>query len=303
MGGVPSTPRKTGGDDVSVAEYLIATFVGEKSFPLASDFWNKLLELPLSSRWPSDRVQQACELFAQSNGYTRHLAKLLIHLSWCLQELLQASDDQSSLYKKAVNATYISSVFLKYLIENGKSDSLQELHLSLDESEPVPHGFVMDQDIQNFVMHSVLSFIGSNEVRYANADSLYHLFLICFSIRCFILLIFIIYLASPNSYVLHQELLNFMLVTMSTQLLSGPSHGPTDANPFIDAAMTQEKSLVSLVVRRLLLNYISRHRTPPNAKSYMYSDGDSQGILERVGSAAGRCSYITSYMMYYCTNL
>uniref|UniRef100_A0A1J3IUG8 Dymeclin n=1 Tax=Noccaea caerulescens TaxID=107243 RepID=A0A1J3IUG8_NOCCA len=255
MGGVPSTPRNTGGDDVSVAEYLIATFVGEKSFPLASDFWNKLLELPLSSRWPSERVHQACELFAQSNGYTRHLAKLLIHLSWCLQELLQPSDAQSSIYKKAVNATYISSVFLKHLIENGKSDSLEELHLSLDESEPVPHGFVMDQDIQNFVMHSVLSFIGSTEV-------------------------------SPNSYVLHQELLNFMLVTMSTQLLSIPSSGPRDANPFIDAAMAQEKSLVCLAVRRLLLNYISRYRTPPNAKPYLYSDGDSPGILERVGSAA-----------------
>lgn len=260
MGGAPSTPRNTAGgggdDDVSVAEYLITTFVGEKSFPLASDFWNKLLELPLSSRWPSDRVHQACELFAQSNGYTRHLAKLLIHLSWCLQELLQGSsdDDQaSSTYKKAVNATYIASVFLKHLIENGKSDSLAELHLSLDDSEPVPHGFVMDQDIQNFVMHSVLSFIGSAEV-------------------------------SPNSYVLHQELLNFMIVAMSTQLLSGPSPGPRDTNPFIDAAMSQEKSLVCLAVRRLLLNYISR--TPPNAKSYLYSDGDSPGILERVGSAA-----------------
>lgn len=83
---------------------------------------------------------------AQSNGNTRHLAKLLIHLSWCLQELLQASSDDddddahSSLYKKALNATYISSLFLKHLIENGKSE---ELHLSLDESEPVPHGFVM----------------------------------------------------------------------------------------------------------------------------------------------------------------
>ncbi|CAA7015354.1 unnamed protein product [Microthlaspi erraticum] len=255
MGGVPSTPRNTGSDEISVAEYLIATFVGEKSFPLASDFWNKLLELPLSSRWPSERVHQACELFAQSNGYTRHLAKLLIHLSWCLQELLQASDAQSSIYKKAVNATYISSVFLKHLIENGKSDSLEELHLSLDESEPVPHGFVMDQDIQNFVMHSVLSFIGSTKV-------------------------------SPNSYVLHQELLNFMLVTMSTQLRSVPSSGPRYANPFIDAAMAQEKSLVCLAVRRLLLNYISRHGTPPNAKPYLYSDGDSAGILERVGSAA-----------------
>ncbi|KAH0854880.1 hypothetical protein HID58_031364 [Brassica napus] len=56
---------------------------GRKSFPLASDVWNKLLELPLRSRWPRDRVHQACQLFAQSNGNTRHLAKLLIHLSWC----------------------------------------------------------------------------------------------------------------------------------------------------------------------------------------------------------------------------
>uniref|UniRef100_A0A0D3E5J9 Dymeclin n=1 Tax=Brassica oleracea var. oleracea TaxID=109376 RepID=A0A0D3E5J9_BRAOL len=207
----------------SVAEYLITTFVGEKSFLLESDFWNKLLELPSSSRWPSDRVHQACELF----------------------ELLRASDDdQASNYKKTVNAMYIASVFLKHLIENGKSDSLEELHLSLDESKPVPHGFVMDQNIQNFVMHSVLSFIGSTEVRY--------------------------------------ELLNFMIVAMSIQLLSGPSPGPRDANPFIDA----EKSLVFLAVRRLLLNYTSR--TPPNAKGYLYSDGDSPGILERVGSAAGR---------------
>ncbi|KAH0854875.1 hypothetical protein HID58_031359 [Brassica napus] len=249
MGGAASTPRSTGGDDVSVEEYLIATFVGEKSFPLASDVWNKLLELPLRSRWPRDRVHQACQLFAQSNGNTRHLAKLLIHLSWCLQELLQASSDDddddahSSLYKKALNATYISSLFLKHLIENGKSE---ELHLSLDESEPVPHGFVMDQDIQNFVMRSFV------ELHWINRS---------------------------------EELLNFMVVAMSTQLLSGPSPGPKDANPFLDAAMAQEKSIVCMAVRRLLLNYISRNHTP-NAKTYLYSDGDSPGILERVGSAA-----------------
>lgn len=35
------------------------------------------------------------------------------------------------------------------------------------------------------------------------------------------------------------ELLNFMLIAMSTQLLSGPSPGPKDVNPFIDAAMAQ----------------------------------------------------------------
>ena len=32
-----------------------------------------------------------------------------------------------------------------------------------------------------------------------------------------------------------------MLVAMSTQLLSGPSPGPKDVNPFIDAAMSQVK--------------------------------------------------------------
>ncbi|KAE8728170.1 hypothetical protein F3Y22_tig00004779pilonHSYRG00197 [Hibiscus syriacus] len=35
------------------------------------------------------------------------------------------------------------------------------------------------------------------------------------------------------------ELLNFMLVAMSTQLLSGPTPGPKDVNPFLDAAMSQ----------------------------------------------------------------
>ena len=64
MGAVPSTPRWTGGArPQDTTEYLIATFVGEKSFPISSDFWQKLLELPLNLQWPSHRVLQACELF------------------------------------------------------------------------------------------------------------------------------------------------------------------------------------------------------------------------------------------------
>ncbi|RVW55775.1 hypothetical protein CK203_075737 [Vitis vinifera] len=63
MGTVPSTPRWSSARPVDTAEYLIGTFVGEKSFPLTSDFWQKLLELPLSLQWPSHRVRQACELF------------------------------------------------------------------------------------------------------------------------------------------------------------------------------------------------------------------------------------------------
>ncbi|KAF3957893.1 hypothetical protein CMV_017140 [Castanea mollissima] len=259
MGAVPSTPR---GSDSSqrppdTAEYLIGTFVAEKSFPISSDFWNKLLQLPLNLHWPSHRVNHACQLFAQNNSCTRHLAKILIHLSWCLQECISTSDASNDAYDKAVNAVYISSVFLKYLIENAKEDNLEEeLYLSLDENEPIPKDFVLDENIENLVMHSMLSFISSVDV-------------------------------SPKTYLLHLELLNFMLIAMSTQLLCGPSPGPKDVNPFIDAAMVQESSLVSLVVRKLLLNYITRPGVPLGSASYsIFSEGSQPSVLQRVGSAA-----------------
>ncbi|KAK8684725.1 hypothetical protein V6N13_040741 [Hibiscus sabdariffa] len=246
MGAVPSTPRHTS-STAETAEYLIGTFVGEKSFPLASDFWQKLLELPPTLRWDPQRVQQACELFALNHHRTRHLAKILIHLSWCLQEAIRASGAPSPIYLKAINAVYISSVFLKYIIGNTHSDTIEELCLSLHENEPVPKDFKTDQKIENLVMHNVLTFLGSID-----------------------------------------ELLNFMLVAMSTQLLSGPTPGPKDVNPFLDAAMSQESLLVNLVVRRLLLNYIMRPRLPSNgtAAYSIFSEESQPGVLQRVGSAA-----------------
>lgn len=66
MGGAPSTARLSGGArPQDTAEYLIGEFVGEKSFPLASDYWQKLLELPLDLRWSSHRVRHACQLLGQ----------------------------------------------------------------------------------------------------------------------------------------------------------------------------------------------------------------------------------------------
>nr|XP_016444695.1 PREDICTED: dymeclin-like [Nicotiana tabacum] len=209
MGGVPSTPSFNGGArPQDTAEYLIEAFIGEKSFPLASDYWQKLLELPLHLHWSSNRVQQACLLFAQNNCYTRHLAKILIHLSWCLQECVSTSDVSSSAYVKALNAVYISSVFLKHLIENAKTDNFEDLYMSLNESEEIPSNVSKVQGIEHLVVHSVLNFLGRVDV-------------------------------SSDTYLLHHELLNFMLVALSTQLLSGPSLGADDIHPFFDAAMAQ----------------------------------------------------------------
>ena len=50
----------------------------------------------------------------------------------------------------------------------------------------------------------------------------------------------------------------------------------------------QESLLVNSVVRRLLLNYITRPRIPLNSASYpVFSDSIQPGVLQRVGSAAG----------------
>lgn len=190
----------------------------------------------------------------RNNYNTRHLAKILVHLAWCLQECVSTSGAPSVAYGKALNALYISSIFLKYLIENAKTDKIEELHLFLDETEPAPTDVTEGLAIQDFLLRAVLSFIGSIDV-------------------------------SPNTHVLHLELLNFMLIAMSTQLLSGPSPGPKDVNPFIDAAMTQERPLVISVVHRLLVNYITH--PPLSTASYsIFSEGSQPGVLQKVSSAA-----------------
>ncbi|WVY96118.1 hypothetical protein V8G54_028269 [Vigna mungo] len=254
MGSVPSTPRKSGTFSPETAEYLIGTLVDSQPFPLSSEFWQKLLELPLNVQWPARRVQQACELLAKNNCRTRHLAKILFHLACCLQQSVSSSGVSPLVYKKAVNAVYFSSIFLKYLIESVQGDI--QLYLSIEDNEAVPKDVLGDQTIENFVMRNVLNFIASVEV-------------------------------SPDTFLLHLELLNFMIIAMSTQLLCGSSPGPNDVNPFLDAAMAQDSSLIGSVVRRLLLNFMMRSDVPFNRATYsILSDGSQSSVLQRVGSAA-----------------
>lgn len=74
------------------------------------------------------------------------------------------------------------------------------------------------------------------DVRYV-INALYMFFLLI-NIFIHVSMIFFFFV-SPQTNLLHQELLNFMLIAMSTQLLSGPSPGPKDVHPFIDAAMAE----------------------------------------------------------------
>lgn len=65
------------------------------------------------------------------------MAKILIHLVWSLEAISKNGSSSSieSLYTKSFNATHMSSIFLKYLIENTKTNKFEELCLSLHDNE------------------------------------------------------------------------------------------------------------------------------------------------------------------------
>ncbi|KAJ1285622.1 hypothetical protein BS78_03G292700 [Paspalum vaginatum] len=270
MGAAPSTPRLGAAGappSPGAAEQMFAALVGEKAYPISSEFWKQLLELPLTLQWPRDRVLQACHAFAQNNYQTKHLAKILIHLVWCLQECTSTTSVSSVVYRRAINAAYISSIFLKFIIENAKSDNWQELCLDIDKSEKGMENFPADT-VEHFLMRGLLNYIGSVDV-------------------------------SPESCYLHHELLNLMLVLMSTQLCSGPSPEPKDVHPFIDAAMLQDSSIVVSVVQKLLLNFVMRPKIPLNGSHPVFSDDGRPGVLQRVGSVAANFVLLPYYTFNY----
>lgn len=51
----------------------------------------------------------------------------------------------------------------------------------------------------------------------------------------------------------------------------------------------QQSSLVNIVVQKLLHNYITRPRFPAKSSPYqIFAEGNQPGVLQRVGSVAGR---------------
>lgn len=55
--------------------------------------------------------------------------------------------------------------------------------------------------------------------------------------------------------------------------------------------------MVASVVRRLLLNFITRPRIPFNDSSYsIFSEESGPGVLQKVGSAAGMCFHLSLYV-------
>ncbi|KAJ7522567.1 hypothetical protein O6H91_18G017800 [Diphasiastrum complanatum] len=271
MGGVVSTPRDEAGGAEEHGEHLLGVFVGERAQDLSSPFWHKLLSLSVSFHWPEETVNQACAALVQNNRHTAHLAKLLIHLGWSLQEIASASPGTHITAVKVINATQFLRVVLQYFLRHAKGDAIGEaftLHLNDFDAEFIhlPKGKL---SVPSMVLPALLSFIGSSDI-------------------------------NPNSYLLQLELVNLLLVMMSTQLYSGPAEGPVGAHPFLDAAIMQESALVGPFVRKLLLSYIARLPIPSEAVYHAsLLKGKQIGVFRKMSSAAASVLMLPYYTYSY----
>eukprot|EP00250_Pteridium_aquilinum_P013996 c21711_g1_i1 orf=215-2221(+) len=272
MGGIPSTPRGDARPEEH-GEYLLGVLVGKRAMDIHSQLWERLLSLPLTLHWPDTVIDEACVNIAQNSTSTGHLAKLLLHLAWSLKEVSTGGPNSQLSFAKATNAVRFSSVFLKYAIEHLTHDELTcSLSLCVNDKEADFLGLTKgNQNVANSVVLAMLSFIGNSDV-------------------------------NPLTYLLHLEVVNLLLVMMSTQLhpAACPRFKSTDI--FLDAAMLQEPAIASLVIRKLLMSYIARLPLPADAAHYSNLSKSSQpGVLQKVGSAAAvvlRLPYYTySYLV------
>ncbi|KAH7287047.1 hypothetical protein KP509_32G034600 [Ceratopteris richardii] len=269
MGGVPSTPRGDARPEEH-GDYLLGVLVGENAIEVHSRLWERLLNLPLTLHWPDDVVTDACKSIVHNSKSTGHLAKLLLHLGWSLKELYDSGSDPQPKFARTTNAVRFSSVFLKYAIEHLGNDELRScLSLSLNDEEAEFSGLRKgNQNVANFVVFMMLSFVANSDI-------------------------------NSYTYLLHLEVVNLLLVMMSTQVHQATLPRIKGSDMFLDAAMSQEPGLVSLVAQRLLLSFIARPSLPHDAPQYFnISKPNQPGMLERVGLAAA----IVLRLPYYTYN-
>lgn len=110
-----------------------------------SDFLFHLMQAP--------RFVMYCACAAQNNRITCHIARLLIHLVWSLQEMA-VTRETTYVPLKALNASHLSWVFLKYFIEHLKSEELVEsFSVTLSDAEALfaglPKGFCVNISLED----------------------------------------------------------------------------------------------------------------------------------------------------------
>jgi len=89
-----------------------------------------------------------------------------------------------------------------------------------------------------------------------------------------------------DTYLLHLETMNLLLVLLSTQLYSPSAGTEAGAHPFTEVLMEREDNAASLL-RVLLRHYAERRSLPSQAPVYVPQATERRGVLRIVRSAAG----------------
>ncbi|GBG64367.1 hypothetical protein CBR_g41568 [Chara braunii] len=252
---------------------LLDRFVGPHPIPINDPFWSELLSFsfPLLKLKPSDpdeATRPLCWQLAKNNGVTCHLGKLLIHVARCLQD---TSSINQSLTMKAINTVYFARLFVKHFVECYETELLYHLEVSIPpgpaqppppaatalsaspfggggNEESVADGSGRGRGSENMLVPTVralLAFVASSDV-------------------------------NANSYLLHLEVINLLLVMTSTQLHAPPCVGPGNSHFFLDAAMAQT-DLAGPFVRKLLVSAIARLPMPRRLPYHHYHHHPSSG--------------------------
>eukprot|EP00850_Spirogloea_muscicola_P003308 SM000013S26477 [mRNA] locus=s13:636106:642291:+ [translate_table: standard] len=259
------------------------TFVGPSPVPLDDPFWSELLAFPyplsrLRAVDLDERTKEAALSLAAHNQETRHFPKVLLRVVHSLQG--EPSSNQKVL--KAVNTLIFARTFTKHMLEaSGAATLAERLALDLTSSEAEALGLHPgQQDVAVLVMQSLMAYIGSQDVNL----TMYRIDYLCERL-------------SANTYVLHLESVNLLLVLLSSQLHLPPGEAPGNWDAFLDAAMAQD-ALAGPLVRKLLLAYMAR-LPMPITRVFPSQPAEQQGYLRTVGSAAATVFLLPYYTYTY----
>lgn len=247
---------------------LLDRFIGPNSIPLSDPFWEDLLSFsyPLPKLKPADLdalTREAWSTLVQHNLQTQHIGKLMAHLRRALGE----APRQQSLPLRAINAVLFTRLFVKHMVEFYSSREIWD-HILLyvhDDEAGTADLAPGEQSMAVPTVQSLLQIIADCDV-------------------------------NAPTYILHLEVVNLLLVMLSTQL-----HGKitSHAHIFFDAVMGQHE-LAGPVVRKLLLAYMARLPVPARAPHYAVPGGGAElGVLRKVGSAAAAVLLLPYYTYTY----
>ncbi|CAL5220036.1 g1983 [Coccomyxa viridis] len=252
---------------------LLDIFAGSHDHDTTDGVWRDLLAFPAPlTRLPPVDLQVAvapfCDQLVLNNAATHHFQKLAHHVMALLEKL----ERQPQASQQAANAVYFLRLIVKHLTENLSAAQL----VGFVNGERLANGSAASHVAAEPLLHSLvrrtistllLSKRPKQEASQAGAKQRQPLPL------------------SAAAYLLEWELVNLLIVMMSTQLYTPTAMAAPQAHPFT-AAILEQRDLVPGLLQYLLERFIEVEAVPKGAPVYQPPEEKQRGVFRLVRSAA-----------------